>query len=115
MAATAAPSRLETRQREDEARRSALDKISAAAKQYHFRRKTSHDSLTAMKGPPMAPHEFSQRLRNAFAISVTKTEVQVLVDLFDNDGDGKIDTAEFVFPLSSVGGPTPVRRDTTVV
>mmetsp|Transcript_12745 Transcript_12745/g.29930 ORF Transcript_12745/g.29930 Transcript_12745/m.29930 type:complete len:438 (-) Transcript_12745:122-1435(-) len=80
----------------DTIRKNALSKIDEAAKRLSVRRNANEDPLAAFKGEVMPPETFATHLRTSLQVSLTPDEAISCLEVFDHDGDGAIDAAEFV-------------------
>lgn len=72
---------------------SAKAKVRSAAA--HYERSRSGGASVFSDTKSLTPQEIAYKLKFAFGIKLTKSELKALVALFDRDGDGHIDNAEF--------------------
>ena len=86
-----------SREEMDAYRRSSLSKLAAAARNYWFRRGSmAGDPIDRMRGGAMDSDTFGHNLKISFHLNLHPVELQHLIQIFDVDGDGKVDGAEFV-------------------
>jgi hypothetical protein len=76
-------------------RRSAIAKMTKAAHRYDKNHSGSM-SLDAFLGRAMEPGVFSRLLKTILHVTLTGKELGAIVTIYDNDGDGQIDSAEFL-------------------
>lgn len=76
----------------DAFRRSALKKLALAARNYWFRK----GNIDRMRGSAMDAEIFGHNLKTNFQLNLHPAELKHLVQIFDVDGDGKVDCAEFI-------------------
>jgi len=74
---------------------SAMEKLKYAASTYD-RNHPSAVSLDGFQGASLSPGIFREMLKRTFNIKLTPGELGAAVKFFDSDGDGTIDTAEFL-------------------
>lgn len=73
----------------------AVEKMTAAAYKYDKTHPSSM-SLDAFMGLSMPPGLFSKMVQHTFNVSLSGKELGAIVTLYDNNGDGNIDSAEFL-------------------
>lgn len=76
-------------------RESAISKMTKAAHRYDKNHSGSM-SLDGFLGRSMEPGIFSRLLKTVLNVSLTGKELGAIVSIYDNDGDGQIDSAEFL-------------------
>lgn len=76
-------------------RQSAISKMKHAANKYDKNHSGSM-SLDAFLGRSMEPGIFSRLLKTVLHVTLTGKELGAIVSIYDNDGDGQIDSAEFL-------------------
>ena len=76
----------------DAFRRSALKKLALAARNYWFRK----GNIDRMRGGAMDAETFGHNLKTNFHLNLHPAELKHLIQIFDVDGDGKVDCAEFI-------------------
>jgi hypothetical protein len=74
---------------------SAVEKMTAAAYKYDKNHPSSM-SLDAFMGLTMPPGLFCKMVQHTFNVSLTSKELGAIITLYDNNGDGFIDSAEFL-------------------
>jgi Ca2+-binding EF-hand superfamily protein len=74
---------------------SAVEKMTAAAYKYDKNHPSSM-SLEAFMGLSMPPGLFGKMVQHTFNVSLTSKELGAIITLYDNNGDGVIDSAEFL-------------------
>jgi Ca2+-binding EF-hand superfamily protein len=79
----------------DADRQSAIAKMTRAALKYDKNHSGSM-SLDAFLGRSMEPGVFSRLLKTVLHVTLTGKELGAIVSIYDNDGDGQIDSAEFL-------------------
>lgn len=64
-----------------------------------------HDkmSLSGFDSKALNPTEFRSQLRTNFLIELTNAELGAIIMLFDKDGDGTVDTVEFINEFFRLG------------
>jgi Ca2+-binding EF-hand superfamily protein len=83
-------------------RKSALDKMTAAAFQYD-KQMPGCVQLNAFDGASMSPKIFKEQLKHVFGIVLSPQELGALMNFFDRDGDGMINCAEFLVAFFRMG------------
>ena len=74
---------------------SALDQLKVAAGNYD-RHHPSSVSLDGFQGASLSPGHFREMLKRTFGIKLTPGELGAAVKFFDSDGDGTVDSQEFL-------------------
>jgi len=74
---------------------SALDQLKVAAGNYD-RHHPSSVSLDGFQGASLTPGHFREMLKRTFGIKLTPGELGAAVKFFDSDGDGTVDSQEFL-------------------
>ena len=59
--------------------------------------------LTGFQRGPMPPAVFNEQLKRAFGCVLTPAELKAVFEIFDNDGNGTIDGAEFLVNFFKMG------------
>jgi hypothetical protein len=77
-----------------------LQKISKRAKVYQV---GPFSGLQAFEASSMSPRTFREQLRRNFNLYTNAGEMQALIDHFDIDGNGIIDTMEFLTTFLKLG------------
>ena len=85
-----------------EERKTALDKITAAAFAYD-KQMPGSVQLNAFDGASMSPKIFKEQLKHVFGIVLSPQELGALMNFFDRDGDGMINCAEFLVAFFRMG------------
>ena len=86
----------------EEDRKSALDKVAAAAFKYD-RLMPGTVQLNAFDGAVMTPKVFKEQLKHVFNIKLNAKELGALMNYFDRDGDGCVNCAEFLVAFFRIG------------
>jgi Ca2+-binding EF-hand superfamily protein len=73
----------------------ALGKIAECAVNFEID-EINRLALQAFQGSSMEPHVFKEQLRKTFHLNVSPGELGAIIDIFDKDGDGTVDGAEFL-------------------
>lgn len=87
----------------------ALGKLTEAAFKYD-RNMPGAPNLSAFQMKSMAPHIFKEQLKRAFGIKVTPPELAALMQIFDTEGSGSVDCADFIIKFVKVGTEERLRR-----
>jgi len=74
---------------------SAVSKMTQAAYKYDKNHPGSN-SLDAFMGSSMDPGVFSRMVKHTFNVNLTGKELGAIISIYDADGDGHIDSAEFL-------------------
>jgi hypothetical protein len=81
---------------------SALEKLTSAAAKYS-KTDPAAPSLQAFEVKFLKPAAFKVLLKNTFAIVVNRRELGALVDMFDTEGRGLVDSGAFLLKFSKIG------------
>ncbi|GMH77158.1 hypothetical protein TrRE_jg4467 [Triparma retinervis] len=73
----------------------ALKKIAACAIDFNVD-PISSLALQAFQGSVMQPHVFKEMLKRTFELKLSPGELGAVISIFDQDGDGEVDGAEFL-------------------
>lgn len=80
----------------------AIAKMTEAAKKYDKNHPASV-SLDGFEGASLNPAMFKEMLKRTFGLKLSPPELGALIKVFDKDGDGNIDTAEFLLTFFKHG------------
>ena len=86
----------------EKAKFSAIAKMTAAAKKYD-RNHPASVALDGFEGASLGPAIFKEMLKRTFNLKLSPPELGALISVFDKDGDGNIDTAEFLLTFFKHG------------
>ena len=73
--------------------RKAIQKLKGAAESFNPRSQSLGGFLS---GGAMCPREFKAELKKALSVKLTNQQLSALFSEWDSDGDGTIDSAEFL-------------------
>ena len=93
----------------DEDFQTALGKLTEAAFKYS-KNAPGAPNLSAFESKSMPPHIFKEQLKRAFGIKATPPELAALMKIFDTEGTGMIDCADFIVKFVKVGTDERMRR-----
>ena len=86
----------------EETKFKAVAKMTEAAKKYDKNHPASI-SLKGFEGASLGPAMFKEMLKRTFNLKLSPAELGALISVFDKDGDGNIDTAEFLLTFFKHG------------
>jgi Ca2+-binding EF-hand superfamily protein len=86
----------------DKVKFAAIAKMTEAAKKYDKNHPASV-ALDGFEGASLGPAMFREMLKRTFNLKLTPPELGALIAVFDKDGDGNIDTAEFLLTFFKHG------------
>jgi hypothetical protein len=80
----------------------AIAKMTEAAKKYD-RNHPASVALDGFEGASLGPAIFKEMLKRTFGLKLSAAELGALISVFDKDGNGQIDTAEFLLTFFKHG------------